>query len=68
MLVEDLNFMPIIDKNLKKFLDEMVELLVKGFPDEIVSFILFGSATTDEWISGKSDIDCILLIKGVSLI
>ena len=55
--------MPEIDKNLKKILDEMVTITVKEFSDEIVSFILFGSATTGEWISGKSDIDCIVLVK-----
>jgi len=53
----------IIDETLKKFLDEIVMLTVKEFPNEIVSFILFGSATTGEWIRGKSDIDCIILIK-----
>ena len=55
--------MSIIDETLKKFLDEIVMLTVKEFPNEIVSFILFGSATTGEWIRGKSDIDCIILIK-----
>ena len=55
--------MSIIDENLKEFLDEMVTLFLKEFPDEIVSFILFGSATTGEWIRGKSDIDCIVIIK-----
>lgn len=55
--------MPVINKNLGKFLDEMVTITVKEFSDEIVSFILFGSATTGEWISGKSDIDCIVLVK-----
>ena len=55
--------MPIIDENLGEFLDEMVALVIKEFPNEIVSFILFGSATTGEWIRGKSDIDCIVLIK-----
>ena len=55
--------MSIIDENLREFLDEMVAVINKEFPDEIVSFILFGSATTGEWIRGKSDIDCIVLIK-----
>ena len=59
--------MPVIDKNLEKFLDEMVTITVKEFSDEIVSFILFGSATTGEWISGKSDIDCIVLVKNRSM-
>lgn len=52
-----------IDENLEKFLDELIDLLITKFPDEIISFILFGSATTGEWIRGKSDIDCIVLIK-----
>ena len=52
---------------LKSFLDELVSELVKKYPDEIVSFVLFGSATTGEWIRGKSDIDCIVIIKNKKL-
>ena len=52
---------------LKSFLDELVSKLVKKYPDEIVSFVLFGSATTGEWIRGKSDIDCIVIIKNKKL-
>jgi len=52
---------------LKLFLDELVLDLVKSYPDEIVSFVLFGSATTGEWIRGKSDIDCIVIIKNKKL-
>jgi len=52
---------------LKSFLDELVSKLVKEYPDEIVSFVLFGSATTGEWIRGKSDIDCIVIIKNKKL-
>jgi len=48
---------------LKSFLDELVSELVKKYPDEIISFVLFGSATTGEWIRGKSDIDCLVIIK-----
>ena len=54
-------------KNLNSFLDELVSKLVKEYPDEIVSFVLFGSATTGEWIRGKSDIDCIVIIKNKKL-
>jgi predicted nucleotidyltransferase len=52
---------------LKLFLDELVSNLVKDYPDEIISFVLFGSATTGEWIRGKSDIDCIIIIKNKKL-
>ena len=52
---------------LKSFLDELVSELIKKYPDEIVSFVLFGSATTGEWIRGKSDIDCIVIIKNKKL-
>ena len=52
---------------LKSFLDELVSELVKECPNEIVSFVLFGSATTGEWIRGKSDIDCIVIIKNKKL-
>ncbi len=44
-------------------MNEMVSSLVKHYPEQIVSFVLFGSATTGEWIRGKSDIDCIVIIK-----
>lgn len=39
----------------------MVSKLTQKYPNEIVSFILFGSATTGEWVQGKSDIDCIVI-------
>lgn len=55
--------MSIHDKVLKNFLDEMISDITHEFPDQIVSVVLFGSATTGEWIRGKSDIDCIVLIK-----
>lgn len=48
-------------------MDELVSGLVKKYPDEIISFVLFGSATTGEWIRGKSDIDCIVIIKNKKL-
>ena len=48
---------------LKLFLDELTSKLIEEYPDEIISFVLFGSATTGEWIRGKSDIDCIIIIK-----
>ena len=44
-------------------MDELVAKLTRNYPDEIISFVLFGSATTGEWIRGKSDIDCIIIIK-----
>ena len=48
-------------------MDEFVSMLVKKYPKEIVSFVLFGSATTGEWIRGKSDIDCIVIVKDKKL-
>lgn len=52
---------------MKQFLEEFVSLLVNDYPDQIISFVLFGSATTGEWIRGKSDIDCIVIIKDKQL-
>ena len=46
---------------------ELVAKLILKYPNEIVSFVLFGSATTGEWIRGKSDIDCIVIIKNKNL-
>ena len=48
-------------------MEELVTELVKKYPEEIVSFVLFGSATTGEWIRGKSDIDCIVIIQNKKL-
>lgn len=48
---------------LVSFLEELVSNVTTKFPDQIVSIVLFGSATTGEWVRGKSDIDCIVLIK-----
>lgn len=59
--------MSIQNKTLEKFMKEMVADLTAKFPDEVVSFVLFGSATTGEWIRGKSDIDCIIIIKNKKL-
>ena len=42
---------------------DLVTKLIEKYGDEIVSFVLFGSATTGEWMRGKSDIDCIVIIK-----
>lgn len=42
-------------------MDEMVSRLIQRYPNKIVSFALFGSATTGEWVRGKSDIDCIVI-------
>jgi len=48
-------------------MEELVSELVKKYPNEIISFVLFGSATTGEWIRGKSDIDCIVIIQNKKL-
>lgn len=50
-------------KDLAKMLDELVFHTTRQFPDQILSMVLFGSATTGEWIKGKSDIDCIVIIQ-----
>jgi len=61
------SLLSIQNKKLKQFMDEFVSMLVKKYPNEIVSFVLFGSATTGEWIRGKSDIDCIVIVKDKKL-
>jgi len=52
-----------VNIQLKVFFDELVSDVTSKFPDQIVSMVLFGSATTGEWIRGKSDIDCLIIIK-----
>ncbi|MGD8299864.1 MAG: nucleotidyltransferase domain-containing protein [Nitrosopumilaceae archaeon] len=59
--------MPIQNKKLEQFMKELVAKLILKYPNEIISFVLFGSATTGEWIRGKSDIDCIVIIKNKKL-
>ncbi len=48
-------------------MDELVSQLVQKYQKEIISFVLFGSSTTGEWIRGKSDIDCIIIIRNKRL-
>ena len=52
-----------VNLQLKSFFEELVSNVTTKFPNQIVSIVLFGSATTGEWIRGKSDIDCIVIIK-----
>lgn len=52
-----------IDKELHLFLKDLVSEVIIEFGDEIVSIAMFGSATTKEWIKGKSDVDFILVIR-----
>ena len=66
-MIFDVYKLPIQNKKLEEFMQELVLVLVKEYPKEIVSFVLFGSATTGEWIRGKSDIDCIVIIKNKKL-
>ncbi len=51
-----------IEGSLRDFLEEMVSKIVREYDIEIVSIALFGSATTKEWIWGKSDIDFIIVV------
>lgn len=48
-------------------MQDLVSRLVKKYPKEITSFVLFGSATTGEWVRGKSDIDCIVITRNKRL-
>lgn len=48
---------------LNLLLDELVCTVTHRYQNQISSIVLFGSATTGEWIRGRSDIDCIVLIK-----
>ena len=50
-------------EKLSKLIEELVERVTTRYKNQIISIVLFGSATTSEWVRGKSDIDCIILIK-----
>ena len=50
-------------EKLSKLIEELVEQVTTRYKNQIISIVLFGSATTSEWVRGKSDIDCIILIK-----
>ena len=51
-----------IEGLLRDFLEDMISKIIREHGIEIVSITLFGSATTGEWIRGKSDIDFIMVI------
>lgn len=52
-----------LDPLMKMFLEQLVLDVTGRYPRQIVSVILFGSATTQEWVKGKSDIDMIVVVK-----
>lgn len=52
---------------LKKPLDVLVSRLAQEYGPELVSIALFGSASTGEWVKGKSDIDLIIVVRQRSL-
>lgn len=52
-----------VEKSLCPFLRDLVSAIISKFGNEIVSVVLFGSATTKEWVRGKSDIDLIVVVK-----
>jgi predicted nucleotidyltransferase len=53
-----------LDKNLQRAFEELVLTLINKYGDILLSIVVFGSATTGEWIRGKSDIDFIVVIRG----
>lgn len=50
-----------IDCNLQQAFQELTIALVKKYDNQIKSIVVFGSATTGEWIRGKSDVDFIIV-------
>jgi predicted nucleotidyltransferase len=46
-----------------QFVKNLVSSIIQEYNDEIVSIALFGSAATQEWKKGKSDVDFIVVIK-----
>lgn len=48
------------------FLREFVTDVTRKYSAQVISIVLFGSATTGEWIKGKSDIDFIVVVKNGS--
>jgi len=52
-----------MDQDLKRFFDDLISFVDKNYSDEVISIVLFGSASTGEWIKGKSDIDFIVVVK-----
>ena len=43
-------------KLLYELLEEFVEIITTKYKNQITSIVLFGSATTSEWIKGRSDL------------
>ena len=54
-------------EKLNRLLDELVWQVTSRYRKNITSIVLFGSATISEWIRGKSDIDCIVLVNDKNL-
>jgi predicted nucleotidyltransferase len=51
-----------LDKDLQLAFEELVITLTGKYGNQISSIVVFGSATTGDWIRGKSDVDFIIVI------
>jgi predicted nucleotidyltransferase len=49
--------------DLRNFLELLINAAESKFSGELVSIALFGSATTEEWVRGRSDIDFIVVVR-----
>jgi len=52
-----------LDSHLQQTFKELAIALIEKYNDEVLSIVVFGSATTGDWIRGKSDIDFIIVIS-----
>jgi predicted nucleotidyltransferase len=47
-------------------LAELVERLKKAFGDRLVSVVLYGSGSTDDWSQDRSDLNVLCVVSGIS--
>lgn len=52
-----------LDRNLQQAFGELVVALTRKYGNQLLSIVVFGSATTGDWIRGKSDIDFIIVVN-----
>jgi predicted nucleotidyltransferase len=53
-----------LDMNLRQAFGELATALIKKYRNQVLSIVVFGSATTCDWIRGKSDVDFIIVTDG----
>jgi predicted nucleotidyltransferase len=51
-----------LERDLQAFADDMRDAL----GDTLLSLVVYGSAATDDWVAGRSDVNVLITVRGVS--